>query len=205
MKNLKFTITGKNDIRLNNPQSADPLNKYAIDMKKYTNVHSSRRDEQHYINQRILEMKSKLYWNDIIGVYIPTSWIMESIAKESFAQVKLAKAKMRSAVFVSGDKIKLNYNGMETVSKFDDIVLGSRFRVDQLIKQGQVKIVKAFPQFTGWSIDVELDFDERILTEDEMKTILSVAVKRNGFGDFRPTYGTGSITSWSCTDEAETA
>ena len=205
MKQLKFTVTGRNEIRLNNPQTADPLNHYAIQMKTFTNVHVSRRDEQHYINLRNLEVRSKLYWDDELKVYIPSTWIMEAIAKESFAQVKLAKAKMRGAVFMRTNKIKLNYDGMETVNTIDDVVLNQRFRTTQLIKQGQVKIVKAFPQFTGWSFEVELDFDERILTEEEIHRIIEVAVKRNGFGDFRPTYGTGDITEWECNDEAEVA
>ncbi len=205
MKTLKFTIIGRNELRLNNPQAADPLNKYYIEMKKFTNVHTSRRDEQHHINQRNLDVKAKLYWDNTLGVYVPTSWIMESIAKESFAQIKLAKAKVRGAVFIIGDKIKLNYDGIETIETFEDVAMNQKFRVSQLIKQGQVKIVKVFPQFTGWSINVELDFDERIITEEELKIILSVACKRNGFGDFRPTFGTGHIENWVCTEEEEVA
>ena len=205
MKELKFTVTGMNEIRLNNPQAADPLNKFAKEMKKFTNIHVSRRDDAHYIAQRELEVKSKLYYNDELGVYVPTSWIMEAIAKESFAQVKIAKAKMRSAVFVKSHaskgspKIKLHYHGMETVKCRDDLVYREDFKVAELIKQGQVRIVKVFPVFENWHFDVELDFDDKVFTEDDLRAVLNQAVHYNGFGDFRPTYGRGSISNWKCT------
>ncbi len=205
MKRLTLTIVGKNELRLSNPQAVDPLNQYSIRMKAFTDVHHSRRDEQHYLAQRDLEYESKLYWNDELGVYIPSSWIMESIAKESFAQVKVAKAKMRGAVFMTTDKIKLHYNGENTVNSKMDVIHNQELRATQPIKQGQVRIIKVFPKFTGWSINVELDFDERIFTEQELKKILSVAVARNGFGDFRPTYGTGHIENWNVVDTEEVA
>ena len=205
MKRLTFKIVGKNEIRLSNPQAVDPLNQYSIRMKAFTDVHHSRRDEQHYLAQRDLECEAKLYWNDELGVYIPTTWIMEAIAKESFAQVKVAKAKMRGAIFMTTDKIKLHYNNMETANTKQDVIMNPLFRAVQPIKQGQVRIIKVFPKFTGWSFNVELDFDERIFTEQEMKTILSVAVTRNGFGDFRPTYGTGYIENWNVIDTEEVA
>ena len=198
IKKLSFKIEGLNEIRLNNPQAADPLNKYAQAMKKFTSVHSSRRDEEHYKLQRELEVKTKLYWDDELGVYIPTNWVMEAIAKESFAQVKVAKAKMRSAVFMSNTKLKLIYKGMDTVSTRDDLVYREDFKEAQLIKQGQVKIVKVFPQFSGWSFNVDLDFDDSVFTEEDLKAILKVAVNYNGFGDFRPTYGRGTIENWEC-------
>ena len=175
MKRLTYTVTGRNDIRISNPQGVDPLNDYAIRMKEFTNVHASRRDEQHYLAQRTLEVESKLYWNNELGVYVPTTWIMESIAKESFAQVKVSKAKMRGGVFMASDKIKLNYSGMETVKQKEDVVNNPIFRAVQGIKQGQVRVMKAFPQFIGWSFDVDLDFDERLFTEKEMFKILTVA------------------------------
>ena len=203
MKRLTFTVTGRNEIRLNNPQTVDPLNEYTIRIKEFTNVHHSRRDEDHYRALADLEVESKIYWTDELGVYIPSSWIMEAIAKESFTQTKISKAKMRSGVFMTTDKIKLYYAGEDRVRTKNDVVLDPSFRVSGVFKIGQSKVVKYQPRFQGWSFTAELDFDERLFTEAEIKKILTVAVKYNGFGDFRPTYGCGSITEWSVVDTPE--
>ncbi len=205
MKKLTLEITGRNQIRLNNPQTVDPLNKYAIQLKTFTNVHHSRRDEEHHMKMRDVEIKSKLYWDDTLGVYVPSSWMMEAIAKESFAQVKVSKAKMRSAIFMDSTKIKLYYVGEESVKTFEDVALNTRFRTIENIKQGQVRIIKAIPQFNNWSMKVSFDFDDSVYTEQEIKRILQVAVRRNGFGDFRPTFGCGTITEWTVEDEEEVA
>ena len=198
IKTLRFKVEGINEIRLNNPQAADPLNKYAIEMKAMTAVR--KKDEEHILKMREIEIRSKLYWDDELGVYFPSNWIMEAIAKESFAQVKVSKAKMRSAVFPKTSKIKLNYEGMDTVKSKEDLVLRDEFKVAELIKQGQVRIVKMFPQFKNWSFEAEIEFDERTFTEIDMRNILDVAVRYNGFGDFRPTYGRGIITEWEVLD-----
>ncbi len=197
MQTLRFKIRGINQIRLNNPQSADPMNRYAIALKTFTNVHVSRRNEEHYVNMRNLEFESKLYWNNELGVYVPSSWLMEAIAKESFAKIKLAKAKVRSAVFPASLKFKLNYEGMDRVHQKEDLIRDESFRATELIKQGQVRIVKVFPQFNNWSIDFELEYDENIITEDDMRIILEQATMYNGFGDFRPTYGRCEIVEWN--------
>ena len=199
MKKLTFTLVGNNEIRLNNPQTSDPLNVYAKKMAELNAIR--KKDEPTIIQQRLVDVESKLYWDNELHVYVPSSWIMEAIAKESFAQVKLAKAKMRSSVFISGTKIKLNYDGMETVNEKKDITHNERFKVSQIIKQGMTRIVKTFPQFTGWSMDIEIIFNEDIIAERSLRSILDVAAKYNGFGDFRPTFGTATIHDWVCEDE----
>jgi len=191
MKNLKCKVFGNNEIRINNPQSADPLNKYA---KKFKELNANRKKTDSDIElMRNLEIESKLYFDEKIGVWIPSSWIMAGIAGESFKQCKISKANTRGAVYITNTKIKLNYLGMKSVKKIDDLVLNPEFRTTQLLKQGQVKIAKGIPTFNNWSFDIDLDFDDEIITENEIKRILKVAVTRNGFGDFRPTYGRGQI------------
>jgi len=191
MKNLKCKVIGNNEIRINNPQSADPLNKYA---KKFKELNANRKKTDSDIElMRNLEIESKLYFDEKIGVWIPSSWIMAGIAGESFKQCKISKANTRGAVYINETKIKLNYSGMKSVKKIDDLVLNPDFRTTQLLKQGQVKIAKGIPTFNNWSFDIDLDFDDEVITENEIKRILKVAVTRNGFGDFRPTYGRGQI------------
>lgn len=191
MKNLKCNVIGNNEIRINNPQSADPLNRYA---KRFKELNANRKKTDADIEQlRNLEIESKLYYNDDLGVWIPSTWIMAGIASESYKQCKISKANTRGAVFVNKDKIKLNYSGMNKVKKIEDLVLNHDFRTTELLKQGQVKLAKGVPTFHGWSFEIDLDFDDEVITANEIERILRVAVQRNGFGDFRPTYGRGKI------------
>jgi len=191
MKNLKCKVVGHNEIRINNPQSADPLNKYAKEMKGFTAIR--KKTDSDIEAMRNLEVESKLYFNEEIGVWIPSTWIMASIAGESFKQCKISKKNTRGAVFLNDFKVKLTYNGMKKVKTISDLVLNPDFRTTELLKQGMVKIAKSTPTFDGWSFEINFDFDEEVFTDSEIKKILKVAVERNGFGDFRPTYGRGSI------------
>jgi len=191
MKKLTCKVVGNNELRVNNPQSADPLNKYA---KKFKELNANRRKTDSDIeNMRNMEIEAKLYFNDELGIYVPTTWVMASLAAESFKQCKISKANARGAIFFNNTKIKLYYEKIKTVKKIEDIVLDPFFRTTELLKQGQVKIAKGIPTFTNWYFHVELEFDEEVITSNQIELILNQAVARNGFGDFRPTYGRGTV------------
>ena len=193
MKNLKCTVTGNNEIRVNNPQSADSLNKYAKKIKALRAVKKKTDADEALL--RNMEVESKLYFNDELGVWIPTTWIMAAVGKLAFKQIKVSKADIRGGVFVNGTKIKLNYHDMDKVKKIEDLVLNPFFRSTELLKQGMVKVPKSIPTFTNWSFDIDLDFDEEVITEIEIERILKLAIERHGFGDFRPTYGRGVMSN----------
>ena len=196
MKNLTCTFIGSGDLRINNPQTADSLNKYAKKIKALRAV--KKKTEADEINLRNIEVESKLYFNEELGVWIPTTWIIAALGGLSFKQLKISKADLRGGVFPNSSKMKLKYNGMENVKKIEDVVLNHRFRSLDLLKQGTVKLPKSTPTFQGWSFDVDLDFDEEIITELEIERILAMSIERKGYGDFR--MGRGRMENLQITD-----
>ena len=191
MKNLKCRVAGINELRMNNPQTADSLNKYAKKIKALRAVKKKTDADEELL--RNMEVESKLYFNEDVGVWIPTTWIIAAIGKLSHKQIKVAKADIRGAVFMNGTKMKLTYQDMKKVKKIEDLVLNPFFRSTELLKQGMVKIPKSIPTFNNWSFEIDLDFDEEVITELEIERVLTLAVTRHGFGDFRPTYGRGTV------------
>ena len=193
MKNLKCNVVGNNEIRMNNPQSADSLNKYAKAMKEINSIHHTKKTDADKEKLENISIESKLYFNKELGVWIPSTWVMAGLGGVSFKLVGIGKKVIREGVFMNQDKLKLNYTGMKTVKKIEDVVLNPDFKAVEFHKIGTAKIAKGTPKFDNWSFDIDLDFDEEVITETEIVACIKMMVTRKGFGDFRPTYGRGQV------------
>ena len=187
IQDIKVKFTGISPLLQNNPQTVDPFNHYAK-LKKPLTSKRSKTDEDLYAIREI-EVESKVFFDDEIGIYIPTRWVLASIAKNSHALARVSKAKIRGAVFTTHEKAKLIYDGMNLVKSKIDIVKNEKFVTTLILPQQQVRLAKNFPIFHKWSFEVELEYDDTIIDRSDMIRILEYGGKYGGFGDFRPTYG----------------
>lgn len=191
METLSIRVTGVEPLLLNNPQTVDPFNRYAKEKKLYTGKRSKTDDDLHRIRE--LDVESKLYFDDKIGVYVPSTWIAASIAKNAFKMQKISKAEVRSCVFMQSPKLKLKYRGESKVKSKIDIVNNPEFIHSMLLKQGQVKIAKSGPIFHDWEFEATIEFDSTIMNESSLKELLKHAAMYGGYGDFRPTFGRAQV------------
>lgn len=188
MRTCKVQITGVSPLLQNNPQTVDRFNKFAKRMAQI-NAKKTRRTDDDFLELRDIEIESKVYFDDAIGVYVPSSWLMEAIACASFKTAKVSKADVRGSMFAVDDKIPLAYKNKNKVKKIADIVGNQDFRQMLTLPQSNVRVVKAFPIFHGWSFETGLEFDDKIIDPDSITRIIEHTSKYGGFGDFRPKFG----------------
>ena len=191
MKSIKVKFTGLDSLLQNNPQMSDPLNKYSKEMKQVSGKRKKTDDD--IMLMRKIELRAKIYHDEQLGIYVPATWVTASIQGVSWSRAKIKKADIRAAVFVTQPKLKLTYADMDKVKSPIDIVDNEVFHNVMSLKQGQVRVVKATPIFNKWSFECELDFDDTIINESELKSLIEYGAQFGGFGDFRPTYGRASV------------
>lgn len=191
MKQLNYTITGLLPLLINNPQCADPLNKYSKLKKPLTSKRSKTDDDLAELAD--LDIRSKIYWDDEIGIYIPSSWVLAAIAANSFSVCKVSKKSVRGGVFMNEHKLKLTYKNINKVKKPVDIIKNEIFRHKMILPQGQVRLAKVFPIFHDWSASGSISYDENVITDRDVKLIIEKACKYGGFGDFRPSFGRAEV------------
>lgn len=181
-------ITGISPLLQNNPQTVDPFNRYAKAKKAITNKRTAKTDDD-LIELGNLETESKVYFDEQIGVYIPATWITESIIVTGFSVAKIGRAKMRGGLFATENKIALEYRDKAKVKTITDVVMNPAFRHRMLLKQGLVRVPKDAPIFHEWAFKTILEFDDSVVDLRTLKSIIERASKYGGFGDFRPTFG----------------
>lgn len=187
IRHANVKITGIGPLLQNNPQTVDPFNRYAKAKKAITNKRTKTDDDLLELGH--IETESKVYFDDSIGVYVPATWLTESIIVTGFAVAKIGRGKMRGGLFATEQKIKLHYRGMSKVKTVTDIVMNPDFRHRMLLKQGQVRVPKDAPIYHDWSFETALEYDDTVVDFGSLKKIIERAAMYGGFGDFRPTYG----------------
>jgi len=187
IQQARVKIAGFSPLLQNNPQTADPFNRFAKAKKAITNKRAKTDDDLVALGN--LEVESKLFFDDELGVYVPATWLTESIITKAFAVAKIGAKKMRGGLFFTQDKLKLHYRDMDKVKTIQDIVGNEVFRKRMILKQGEVRVPKDFPIFHKWSFEGVLEFDDKVVDAGTIKLIAESAAKYGGYGDFRPTFG----------------
>jgi hypothetical protein len=191
IKTLTVKFTGISPLLQNNPRSVNPLDKVAQKANQSYLAWKKNRTEDGFLESSMLAVETKLYWNNDIGVYVPTRWVMASLAKKAFAILGKGYSKdaVRGAIFPTHNIAKLSYDGDNAVKKIEDIYRNEKFTTLLILPQGQIRLPKSFPIFHKWSFETELEYDDNIFSSDQIERVLSYTAKYNGFGDFRPSYG----------------
>lgn len=192
MNTLKVKITGENTLLMNNPQAADRFNKYARRTKEINDKRTSRTDDD-YRELYDLEMRAAIYWQEIMGVYAPSGWVMAALCKNSNAVAKISKEKIRGAVFPVQDKMKLTYAEMKKVKTPQDIVGNDAFRHMMILGNAGSRKAKAKLEFHKWSFEFDCEYDSKIVDGRSLIRILEHSAKYGGYGDFRPTFGRARV------------
>jgi hypothetical protein len=188
MLSATVKITGISPLLQNNSQTVDRFNPYTKKMATI-NAKKTRRTDDDYRELHDIEIRSKIYFDESLGIYVPATWVTASIEATAFKVAKISKADIRGALFAAEDKIKLAYRDSSKVKEPLDIVKNGDFRINLTLKQGQPRIVKAFPIFHEWSFETTLEFDDKIIDPDSLTRIIQHVARYGGFGDFRPKFG----------------
>lgn len=188
MLSATVKITGISPLLQNNPQTVDRFNPYTKKMATI-NAKKTRRTDDDYRELHDIEIRSKIYFDESLGIYVPATWVSAAIEATAFKVAKISKADIRGALFAAEDKIKLAYRDSSKVKEPLDIVKNGDFRINLTLKQGQPRIVKAFPIFHEWSFETTLEFDDKIIDPDSLTRIIQHVARYGGFGDFRPKFG----------------
>ena len=184
MKSIKFRITGTCPLMLNNPQTVNPMNVYAKEIKALTSKRSKTDEDQNEIFH--LKFLASCYYNDKGQYILPANMIAKSF--EAGAKENKLGAKFQRSVFLNEDcLLKFKDNGCSPEELWQN---HSETYVDiRPVGVQKSKIVTARMIVPEWSLEGELEFDETQLNKSEVWLALTNAGLRYGIGTYRQCYG----------------
>lgn len=192
MKSVEITIKGTTPLLMNSNQGVNPLHPLTKKMKILT----AKRKRTEEDEEEILHLKwlLGLYWDDNLGVMIP-SVNVERMFRDAAATVRKGNiAKKQSAIVIKPDYIPLVLpEGTPTTKeglwedpnrKYSDVRVGR-------IQKASVLLCR--PRFDNWGLVFKVSFDETKFDKEEVLTLITLAGKDIGLCDYRGKYGMFSI------------
>lgn len=177
---LEVRIEGIVPLLMHNGQLADPLNRWAKEMKRISGKRS--KTDADFEELARLEWYGSLYLKDgqpcLPGMNVEKV-LIEAARKRR--QGKLAEA----GIFVDADA-PLIYDGPKDL---DELWNDERYRLTAGVRIQRNKVMRTRPKFDEWAADILIEFDDEQLNEQDVLELLTVAGRTVGLGDWRPKYG----------------
>lgn len=182
MKNLKVVWKGISPLIMHNCQGVNPLNPISREMKKYTSKRNKTEEDLIMISD--LEWKSGAYWDDKIGLYIPSENV-EATLRNGAKTFKKGKD-FEKYVSVTDLFIPLDYG--ENLS-MEELIKDYRYRDTRIMVVQRARIVRTRPRFNNWQIVFGLTYDESKIDFDTIANCMEYSGNYIGLCDSRPRYG----------------
>jgi hypothetical protein len=186
METLIVKISSSGPMLMHACTLADPLHDETKAHKALTGKRK-KTDEDHEAIAKS-EWTSSLYIDDEMGPYLPGINI-ESCLFEAAKLRKLGKI-MKRALFVSEDKVKIEYRGPRTK---DAMFKDKRFVDARPVKVSMARLIRYRPKFDDWTAQISVMFNPEQIDKGELVSVLHDAGSLVGLGDFRPRFGKFSI------------
>jgi len=169
---------------MHNGLLADPTNQYTKAIKAITTKGSKKMTEYDHEERDRLEWEGGLYWDDKIGLHIPSDNIERCM--QLGAQKSRAGKDIQAAVFCSEALLPIKYSGPKDKDK---LYADPAFTLRKGVGLKGSRIIRVRPMVpTGWSLKVELEYDESVVNEKQVFKSAVDAGSLVGLGDWRPKF-----------------
>lgn len=187
MKRIEATLTGISPLLQHNERLADPTNKYTQELKTAikSNKGANQCDEGFLVTRRA-EWFGGLYTDPAeTKVVIPVDWVLACL----LAGAKKTKSgpKVKSGVFEVVTEFDLQFP--DSGKTLEQLYADSRYVDYRGVGVNGSRVMRCRPRFPEWHVDVELAYDEKVLSAADIIAFLETAGQLCGMGDYRPRFG----------------
>jgi hypothetical protein len=181
MKQINIRLQGVSPLLQSNDRLADPLNPLTIKHKELTSKRKKTEDD-HWLIARS-QWEGLLYWNDAVGVIMPTQNIRAAMIGGGKLN-KLGMALKRGTIMFD-DYVPLDYGKKLTIEQLWE----GDYKDVRSVVVSQARVMAYRPKFPQWSLSVNFQYDENVLDENQIMQSLDNAGQFIGIGGFRPEKG----------------
>lgn len=177
---------------MHSSQTADPTNRFTKELKKISGKRS-KTDEDHEAMSRI-EYEASLYrdtaeFKTPTSLYMPTENIMACLVNAG-KKLKHGRGSMKTAVTGILMDNPLGYALDVPWNSYEEMYEDSRTWFKKIVTVQSSKILRTRVLIPSWSFEVQAELEPDICTIEMLNSMLEVAGKLIGLGDWRPSSGT---------------
>src|SRR5690349_8391990 len=157
---MKISVVGVTPLILHNGRTANPLDPYTKKLKALTS--KRQKTDEDLEEMLLLQWEAGLYWNEKLGVYMPSENLSAAFYKAAKKYKLGVKTSGVSFVDPIGYSIQTKNSKDMTKLKADQ---ANKFVKTVVIQRN--KAISCRPIFEEWAISFELEFDPQIIDANE--------------------------------------
>lgn len=189
MKTLKAKWTGIRPLIMHSADMVDPLNPFVRRIKEISSKGSKKLTDSDREEMQRLEWEGALYWDDELGLVIPSEMI-EKCIREGAMKSRLGKS-AEAASFVQEPQVALN--GHRYPKSKDKLYEQPEFQLRKAVRippRTGARIMKVRPLIpTGWTLEFTLEYDDSVINKKDLEKAMLDAGSLVGLGVWRPKFG----------------
>lgn len=182
LKTATFTVEGVVPLLMHNGHLADPIGKWAKELKTHTGKRQ-KTDETHADIARV-EWFGGLYLNSKGEPCIPAANIEAALI--AGAKKRKLGVKFKASVQCPEMDYPLIYNGPKDINKLFE---KPEFHDRRGVVVSQSRTFRTRPRFNSWSLKFTVQYDAAELNKEEIEEVVEITGRLIGIGDFRPKFG----------------
>lgn len=180
-KTMQFHLIGDAPLITHNGQTADPLNKFAKQLKTISG--KRKKTDSDYEEMAKIEFLAGLYLTKEDGPIIPATVIDACIIE---AAKKSREGVLAKSGFFTTAHSRLEYDGPRTA---DELWEAETWRISVPVKIGQARVIRTRPIFPQWQTTVAIQYENTVVNAAQVAAWFAVAGTLVGLCDWRPRYG----------------
>ena len=183
LQEMKLTIKGVSPLLLHNGQTANPLNKYARQLKAISGKRNKTDEDMEAIAK--IEFLAGLYLG-AKGEYVLPAHNLEAVMLEGAKKNKNGRL-VQGGAFISEDPA-LVFPGSDKTP--EQLWEGAEHALMVSVRVQRNRIMRTRPLIPpGWVSEVTVGYDPSVIEQSAIRQAFEVAGRERGIGDWRPKYG----------------
>lgn len=171
---------------MHNGLLADPTNPIQRQVKEITSKGSKKMTDADYERVDQLKWEGGCYWSEEVNGFVIPSDNIERCIQEGAKKNRLGKD-FAAAVLCVQVEVKIDH---ELAGKsMDAIYKDARYTLRKGVRIQKNRVIGVRPKIPVWSIEFDVEFDERIVNAGQVEKAMREAGSLVGLGDWRPKYG----------------
>jgi hypothetical protein len=185
IKKVSVELVGTAPLMMQNPQMANPLNSWCRALKEVSGKRKKTDDD--ILTMFEIEFHGSLYHEDVIGPYMPNTWVHAAIQSGAKKHKKGMAGEVLAALDVDETEIPIEYNGPRDR---DSLYKDQRFvDVRSVVIKGS-RVMRCRPKFPHpWFVKFNLTIMTEVLNTGDVQQCLNKAGIYCGLGTYRPLFG----------------
>lgn len=196
MRKFNVHLKSLSPLIMHSDRGCNPFNPLTKKMKQISSIKNKKED--HFLAMSRIEFELGLYYDEEIGVYLPSKCLMGCIKAAARKQKKGKDTRGISIDCAIGTP--LIGHEKSTPEKLWEVVgkNGEQKYVHvEAVKVMRAKIMRTRPIFHSWEVKFDLYLDTECFTAEELKAIIITSGFECGLCEMRPEKATGSYGRFS--------